>query len=62
MFALLAQYKEREGDCNVPNRHKEDGENLGIWLSRQKQLKKKGSLSVEREEKLVTLGVDLESR
>ena len=24
MFTLLVQYKDREGDCNVPAKHKED--------------------------------------
>ena len=27
-FALLLQYKDREGDCNVPAKHKEDGKIL----------------------------------
>ena len=29
-FALLEQYKKREGDCNVPQSHKEEGNKLGI--------------------------------
>ena len=32
MFALLNDFKKREGHCNVPYSHKEDGENLGWWL------------------------------
>jgi len=57
MFALLAKYKEREGDCNVPANHQEDGENLGLWLSRQRAYKKKGTLGSDLEERLTSRGV-----
>jgi hypothetical protein len=59
-FTLLLQYKEREGDCNVPGRHKEDGENLGIWLKKQRQNKKKGRLHTEKEQQLNAIGVVLD--
>ena len=62
MFSLLAQYKEREGNCNVPHGHKGDGENLGPWLSTQRYNKKKGKLSAELENKLSALGVFWELR
>jgi hypothetical protein len=29
-YALLKQSKKREGHCNVPQRHTEDGANLGM--------------------------------
>jgi hypothetical protein len=57
MYTLLKEYKDREGDCNVPQRHKEDNENLGTWLSTQRQTKKKGKLHYEKEEKLNTIGI-----
>jgi len=56
-FSLLVQYKEREGDCNVPQRHQEDGEHLGTWLGTQRTNKKKGILDIEYEERLRSLGV-----
>merc|ERR1712232_810061 len=31
MCDLLIQYKDREGHCRVPRRHKENGKNLGKW-------------------------------
>ena len=57
-FQLLVQFKEREGHCNVPTKHKEDGENLGEWLIRQKQAHQQGTLSSERYESLMDLGVE----
>lgn len=32
-FTLLLQYKDREGNCNIRQNHKEDDENLGKWLT-----------------------------
>ena len=34
---LLRAYTEREGNANVPDRHMEDGERLGGWLSDQRK-------------------------
>ena len=59
-FALLEQFKEREGHCNVPNSHEEDGIKLGTWLDWQRQVRKGnrgGNLSSERIERLEALGV-----
>ena len=56
-FNLLEQYAKREGHCRIPQRHKEDGENLGRWLTDQKQAHKKGKLDPERYRKLNELGV-----
>ena len=36
-FALLQAFVEREGHANVPKKHVEDGERLGLWLQRQRQ-------------------------
>ena len=35
---------QREGRCNAPNTHKEDGDNLGLWVHKQRQLKKKENM------------------
>jgi phosphosulfolactate phosphohydrolase-like enzyme len=56
MYALLKQFKKREGHCNVPRSHKEDGANLGIWAHRQRQLKKKETLDPDRETHLEEIG------
>ena len=56
-FALLLQYKEREGDCNVSQNHKEDGENLGQWLNRQRANKKSGTIDAEKQQRLDEIGV-----
>jgi len=55
-YQLLLKFHEREGHCNVPYRHVEDGTKLGYWLSRQKQSKKKGSLDTECITRLDKLG------
>merc|ERR1712238_363749 len=56
-FILLVKYKEREGHCNVPMSHKENGETLGAWLGTQRNLKKKEKLDPEKEKQLEDLGV-----
>ena len=55
-YTLLVKYKDREGDCNVPFRHKEDGENLGNWLNKQRQAMKKDKLDAGRVQRLVEIG------
>ena len=62
MYNLLVQFKEREGHSNVPRRHEEDGENLGQWLSKQRQFRKKGTLKTDRREKLDSLGIAWDGR
>ena len=64
MYDLLVQFNEREGHPNVPQRHVESGENLGKWLSKQRQNQKKGTLEADRREKLDDLGIawELQSR
>lgn len=57
MFDLLATYRDREGDANVPHSHKEDGENIGTWLGYQRSLYKDGTLQADKRDKLETLGV-----
>ena len=54
--SLLKKFKKREGHCNVPQLHKEDGNNLGIWLSNQRRLKKTGKLDPDRQKMLEEVG------
>jgi len=56
MFILLTQYKGNNGHCNVPKRHKEDDENLGTWLSRQRVVKRKDKLDTNKIQQLEDLG------
>ena len=58
-FILLEQYKEREGHCNVPNSHEEDGVKLGTWLKSLRQVRKgrQGILGAVRIERLDNLGI-----
>ena len=57
-YLLLKQFKEREGHCNVPYSHKEDGINLGTWVNTQRQFKKKGKLDPERQQILADIGFE----
>ena len=57
MFQLLEVYKEREGNCNVPKSHKENGKNLGLWLKRQRQANKAGKLETSKVERLESVGI-----
>ncbi len=53
-FKSLTLYHKREGSALVPLRHLENGFNLGIWVSSQR--KEKGKLSVEKINRLNSLG------
>jgi hypothetical protein len=53
-FAALAQYKAQHGDCNVP-RHWPDQHGLGSWVHNQRQEKKTGGLSLDRQWRLDAL-------
>jgi hypothetical protein len=53
-FHNLKKYKNREGHCLVPQRHKEDNFPLGQWVSRQRQ--KRSHLLIGRRERLESLG------
>eukprot|EP00547_Thalassionema_nitzschioides_P008024 CAMPEP_0194204884 /NCGR_PEP_ID=MMETSP0156-20130528/4296_1 /TAXON_ID=33649 /ORGANISM="Thalassionema nitzschioides, Strain L26-B" /LENGTH=367 /DNA_ID=CAMNT_0038931011 /DNA_START=181 /DNA_END=1284 /DNA_ORIENTATION=+ len=57
MFILLKQFQQREGHCNVPANHEEDGQKLGYWLSRQRQRQRKGVIDVGRKSRLEELEV-----
>jgi superfamily II DNA or RNA helicase len=53
-FRYLRTYKEREGHCRVPQRHKEDGFRLGQWVSVQRS--NADTLSAPRRQQLDELG------
>eukprot|EP00980_Cylindrotheca_fusiformis_P013431 scaffold3436_cov66-Cylindrotheca_fusiformis.AAC.3 len=57
MFKLLLQYKDREGHTQVPRTHQEEGQNLGIWLSLQRVVKRRGALELDRQDRLEKAGV-----
>ena len=57
MMTLLEQYKERNGHCRVPQKHKEGGGNLGTWLSTQRRLKREGTLHPSKKDQLEDVGV-----
>jgi hypothetical protein len=56
-FALLEQYKKREGHCNVPHSHEEDGMKLGSWVNKQRGNYKKGKLEESYQRRLENLGM-----
>src|SRR4029450_2146483 len=55
-FQELAAFKERFGSCDVPQDHAEDPQ-LGMWVSNQRQFRRRGKLSPDRLAKLEALGV-----
>jgi hypothetical protein len=48
-YALLQKFKKREGHCNAPQSHTDDGANLGTWVKTQRQLNRKEKLEPERQ-------------
>jgi hypothetical protein len=59
-FRHLQIYKEREGHCNVPRGHKENGYALDLWVTHQRADKDK--LPEERRRKLDGLGFNWDPR
>jgi len=53
-FAALTRFKQREGHCRVPAKHKEDGFELGTWVGRQRG--NDDGLSEERRQKSDEIG------
>ena len=56
-FALLTAFREREGRCEVPARHEEEGVRLGDWLMTQRKAHTNGTLDAARRTQLEALGV-----
>jgi uncharacterized protein (UPF0303 family) len=55
-FAALKQFKTREKHCRVPRGHQEGAFNLGTWVINQRN--RKGTLSVQRRQRLDAIGFD----
>ena len=53
-FSKLQQFKEREGNCKVPDKYKEGDFRLGSWVERQRSNQDK--LTPERIKRLNALG------
>ena len=51
-YELLVKFAAREGHARVPQKHIEDGEKLGIWVSIQRRDAKAGVLTRERRKRL----------
>jgi hypothetical protein len=49
---LSLQYVKREGHANIPQRHLEDGTNIGSWVNTQRGLYAQGTLSHDRIDRL----------
>ena len=56
-FALLVEYREREGNCDVPRNHEERGALLGSWLDNQRTARAKRALDADKERRLEEAGV-----
>jgi len=53
----LLHYKEKNGDCKVPDEWPENPQ-LGHWVAQQRRLKKTGKLHPKREEMLQAIGFE----
>lgn len=47
-YSLSLQYVKREGHANIPQRHLENGTNIGSWVNAQRGLYAQGTLSHDR--------------
>ena len=56
-FGLLTDFRDREGHCDAPKTHEEEGVKLGTWLEEQRKRHKQGTLDAARRERLEVLGV-----
>lgn len=58
MFLLAEKYYEKNGNLLIPKDYKAlNGENLGVWLSTQRDKYRRGTLSKERTMALESIGV-----
>mmetsp|Transcript_4620 Transcript_4620/g.6670 ORF Transcript_4620/g.6670 Transcript_4620/m.6670 type:complete len:569 (+) Transcript_4620:76-1782(+) len=56
MYNLLKKFQEREGHCNVPRPHQEEGKKLGNWINTQRYNRKRDKLSKKRQSDLEKIG------
>ncbi len=54
-YGQLLDYKEKEGDCNVPANYK-DNRSLGKWCNTQRTMKKKDKLAQDKIDQLNEIG------
>ncbi|MDB4472930.1 helicase associated domain-containing protein [bacterium] len=54
-FQKLVAYKEKHGDCLVPNKWQEDSK-LGNWVGTQRTLKRSGKIGADRIKRLDEIG------
>ena len=59
-FTKLQQFHATKGHCRVPQRHQEEGYNLGTWVGVQRR--NKANLSPERHERLEAIGFVWDAR
>ena len=55
MYIALVEYKDIYGDCNVPGKYPNNPQ-LSTWVGNQRKSKKKGKLSLDKIERLDSLG------
>ena len=55
-FTAFVKFHDREKHCIVPDKHTENGIQLGSWISVQRLIKKKGKLAHERVRRMNNLG------
>lgn len=60
-FEELKAFRKREGHCLVPPRYPENPK-LGGWVSKQREIRKRGTLSRDKIKKLNQLGFDWDPR
>ena len=60
-FAALVNYKQTHGDCNVPNKWKDDP-SLGQWCQTQRKVYKNNKLSPERIKRFEEIGFEWERK
>jgi superfamily II DNA or RNA helicase len=58
-FGLLLRFRKQNGHCRVPEKHREEGLKLGVWVLNQK---KRAILSPDRIKRLSSIGFSWDSR
>jgi hypothetical protein len=56
-FQQLVEYKQTHGDCRVPRQYSVNPQ-LGFWVNAQRRNKRKGTLGVERQAQLDSIGFE----